>query len=98
MEITAKSRFFNKNEETEDKKMTEKAGEKDALTKVVKLMIPRDASNPQESDVSITVNGNTFLIQRGVQVDVPQYVAEVYYNSQEQLCTAHRYRSEAEQE
>ena len=47
----------------------------------VKLMIPRDPSNPQESDVTITVNGKNFLIKRGVQVEVPQYVAEVYYNS-----------------
>ena len=62
----------------------------------VKLMIPRDPSNPQESDVTITVNGKNFLIKRGVQVEVPQYVAEVYYNSEAQKEIAYARQRRAE--
>lgn len=61
----------------------------------VKLMIPRDPSNPQEGDVTITVNGTNFQIQRGVTVDVPQYVAEAYYNSEAQKEVAYARQREA---
>ena len=33
-------------------------------------------------DVTVVVNGNTFRIQRGVEVEVPYYVAEVLRNSE----------------
>lgn len=35
-------------------------------------------------DVVVIVNGNTFVIQRGVEVEVPRYVADVLRNSDEQ--------------
>lgn len=73
---------------------TEKA--KQDLHALVKLMIPRDPSNPQESDVTITVNGKNFQIKRGVQVEVPQYVAEVYYNSEAQKEIAYAKQRKAE--
>lgn len=73
---------------------TEKA--KQDLYAPVKLMIPRDPSNPQEGDVTITVNGTNFQIQRGAAVDVPRYVAEVYYNSEAQKEVAYAQQREAE--
>ncbi len=33
-------------------------------------------------DVTVVVNGTTFRIQRGVEVEVPYYVAEVLRNSE----------------
>lgn len=69
---------------------------KQDLHTLVKLMIPRDPSNPQESDMTITVNGKNFQIKRGVQVEVPQYVAEVYYNSEAQKEIAYAKQRKAE--
>lgn len=74
----------------------ETKGEKE-LGRGTKLLIPRDPSNPQEADVTITVNGKNFQIRRGVQVEVPQYVAEVYYNSEAQKEIAYAQQREAEQ-
>lgn len=42
--------------------------------KKVTIMLPYDAN---EGDVFVSVNARTWLIQRGVQVEVPKCVAEV---------------------
>jgi hypothetical protein len=43
--------------------------------KMVKIRIPRTKAD--EEDVFVSVNMETFLIKRGVEVEVPDYVAEV---------------------
>lgn len=43
--------------------------------KMVKIRIPRTRAD--EEDVFVSVNMETFLIKRGVEVEVPDYVAEV---------------------
>lgn len=89
------SRFFIRKKRMEEITMATAKAKPD-LYAPVKLMIPRDPSNPQESDVTITVNGKNFLIKRGVQVEVPQYVAEVYYNSEAQKEIAYARQRRAE--
>lgn len=42
--------------------------------KMVKIKIPRTSS--EEGDYYISINHRNWLIQRGVEVEVPDYVAE----------------------
>ena len=51
--------------------------------KMVKIRIPRTKAN--EEDVFVSVNMETFLIKRGVEVEVPDYVAEVLTHQEEML-------------
>lgn len=51
--------------------------------KMVKVKIPRMRAD--EEDVFVSVNMETFLIKRGVEVEVPDYVAEVLQHQEEML-------------
>ena len=52
---------------------------------MVKVRIPRTRAD--EEDVFVSVNMETFLIKRGVEVEVPDYVAEVLRHQEEMLET-----------
>ena len=52
---------------------------------MVKIRIPRTKSD--QEDVFVSVNMETFLIKRGVEVEVPDYVAEVLQHQEEMLET-----------
>lgn len=52
-------------------------------TKMVKVRIPR--TKKDEEDVFVSVNLNTYLIKRGVEVEVPDFVAEVLRHQEEML-------------
>ena len=62
----------------EAKKTTETA-EKTA-EKMVKIRLPRNRK--EEDDMFVSVNERTWLIKRGVEVEVPECVAEVIRNSE----------------
>lgn len=62
----------NRKMETENKK-----------PKMVKVKIPRVKKD--QEDVFVSVNMKTFLIKRGVEVEVPDYVAEVLQHQEEML-------------
>ena len=49
--------------------------------KMVKVRLFKDNQN-YTSDVFVSVNGENYLIKRGVTVDVPDYIAEVLESSQ----------------
>ena len=51
--------------------------------KMVKIKIPRTKAD--QEDVFVSVNMETFLIKRGVEVEVPDYVAEVLQHQEEAL-------------
>ena len=51
--------------------------------KMVKIKLFKDSKN-YTSDVFVAVNGRTYQIKRGVEVEVPEYVAEVLRNSEKQ--------------
>ena len=53
--------------------------------KMVKIRIPRTRAD--EEDVFVSVNMETYLIKRGVDVEVPDYVAEVLRNKENMLET-----------
>ncbi len=49
---------------------------------MVKVRIPMNRMGGDNSDVFVSVNGKNYLIQRGVDVEVPENVAEVLHNSE----------------
>lgn len=57
--------------------------------KMVKIHLFKDNKN-YNGDVFVAVNGRTFQIQRGVDVEVPECVAEVLRNSESQNAEAVR--------
>ena len=52
----------------------------------VKIKLP--LSRTEKDDVLVGVNGRTWLIKRGVEVEVPKCVAEVLQHSEEMLAQA----------
>ena len=61
--------------------------------KMVKIRIPR--TKKDEEDVFVSVNLNTYLIKRGVEVEVPDFVAEVLRHQEEMLETIMRFEQAA---
>lgn len=51
--------------------------------KMVKIRIPRTKAD--QEDVFVSVNLRTYLIKRGVEVEVPEAVAEVLRHQEEML-------------
>lgn len=49
--------------------------------KMVKVRLFKDNQN-YTADVFVSVNGENYLIKRGVTVEVPDYIAEVLESSQ----------------
>ena len=55
----------------------------EAKQKMVKIRIPRTKAD--QEDVFVSVNLRTWLIKRGVEVEVPECVAEVLRHQEEML-------------
>jgi hypothetical protein len=51
--------------------------------KTVKIRLPRDRR--EQEDVFVGINERTWLIKRGVEVEVPECVAEVLRHREEML-------------
>lgn len=51
--------------------------------KMVKVRIPRTKAD--QEDVFVSVNLRTYIIKRGVEVEVPDFVAEVLRHQEEML-------------
>ena len=51
--------------------------------KMVKIRIPRTKAD--QEDVFVSVNLNTYAIKRGVEVEVPDFVAEVLRHQEEMI-------------
>ena len=61
--------------------------------KMVKILLPRGRKN-EENFVIVSVNGRSWKIMRGVEVRVPDYVAEVLENGRMMAEAARRYVDE----
>ena len=61
--------------------------------KLVKFRIPRERDN--DSDVFVSVNERTWLIKRGVEVEVPVCVAEVLEHQEQMQEEAYNFDAEA---
>lgn len=64
--------------ETEQKETTQAPAEK-----LVKIRIPRTKAD--QEDVFVSVNNATYIVKRGVEVEVPDFVAEVLRHQEEML-------------
>lgn len=62
--------------------------------KMVKIRIPRERGN--DSDVYVSVNERSWLIKRGVEVEVPACCAEVLRNQEIALEKADAYNDSVE--
>lgn len=71
-------------------KKPKKAAEKE---KMVKVLLPLMENGDTEQYVA--VNGRSFLIRRGEEVEVPECVSEVLRLSEKQKREAYRYQQEA---
>lgn len=60
-----------------------------------KVTIKLPLSKHEKDDKWCAVNGKTFLIKRGVDVEVPDYVAEVLLHEEEMLRIGMDYETEA---
>lgn len=74
-----------KNEEVVVKATRSKKTEEEQaiLPKTYKIRIPRERDNNE--DVYVSVNDRTWVIKRGVEVEVPACVAEVLRHQEEML-------------
>lgn len=61
--------------------------------KLVKVRIPK--TKEQQDDVFVSVNNRTWQIMRGVEVEVPECVAEQLMHQQEMLEEAMAFEEEA---
>ena len=66
------------------------AKKQDMAERMVALTIPRGRKQ-EENFVIVSVNGRSWKIMKGVEVQVPDYVAEVLENAQMMADTARRY-------
>ena len=62
--------------------------------KMVKIRIPKERGN--DSDVYVSVNERSWLIKRGVEVEVPECCAEVLRNQEIALEKADAFNDEVE--
>lgn len=56
---------------------------KQAKEKMVKIRIPRTKAD--QEDVFVSVNMRTWIVKRGVEVEVPECVAEVLQHQEEMV-------------
>ena len=62
-------------------------------TKMVKIRLP--LTRTEKDDKYVAVNGKSFLIKRGENVEVPDYVAEVLEHEEEMLSIRMAFEEEA---
>ena len=65
--------------------MAETKKTEETKEKLVKIRIPRTKAD--QEDVPVWVNNRSWLIKRGVEVEVPECVAEVLRHQEEMLET-----------
>ena len=61
--------------------MAETKKTEETKEKLVKIRIPKFKAN--QEDVFVSVNERTWIVKRGVEVEVPECVAEVIRHSEE---------------
>ena len=66
------------------------AKKQDMTERMVSVTIPRGRKQ-EENFVIVSVNGRSFKIMKGVQVEVPDFVREVLVNSRMMADEARRY-------
>ena len=70
--------------------MSNKTETKTEAENKVRIRLFRD-NNEYKEDLFVAVNGHSFLIKRGVEVEVPDYIADVIKNAEAQQNRALEY-------
>lgn len=78
----------------ETKKAQEQAPEEVQGEKMVKVRLP--LTKELTDDVFVRVNTRTWLIKRGVEVEIPECAAEVLTHSEEQMLEALAYENKVQ--
>jgi len=78
----------------ETKKQAEEAATNDQGEKLVSIRLPLTREN--QKDVFVRVNTRTWLIKRGVTVQVPECVVEVLNNSESAILEAIEYQQKVQ--
>ena len=76
------------------KKQAEEAATNDQGEKLVSIRLPLTREN--QKDVFVRVNTRTWLIKRGVTVQVPECVVEVLNNSESAILEAIEYQQKVQ--
>ena len=63
--------------------------------KVKKVKIKLPLTRTEKNDVFVGLNGKTYLIKRGVEVEVPEGVAKILERKEKMLSIAMAYEEEA---
>lgn len=63
--------------------------------KMVKIKLP--LTRNEKDDVYVAVNGKSYQIKRGENVEVPDYVAEVLQHKEEMLAVALEFEAQAQE-
>lgn len=66
----------------------------EAKEKMVKIRLP--LTKYEQDDVFVRVNTRTWLIKRGVEVEVPECVVEVLNHAEEQMLESLEYQNKAQ--
>jgi hypothetical protein len=61
--------------------------------KMVKVKLP--LTRNEKEDVYVAVNGKSYLIKRGENVEVPDFVAEVLQHKEEMLAVSMEFEAQA---
>ena len=61
--------------------------------KMVKIILP--LTRKESEDVYVGLNGKTYLIKRGVEVEVPEGVVEILRHKEEMLAVAMEFEAQA---
>ena len=64
-------------------------------TTIKKVKIKLPLTRTEKDDKYVAVNGKSYLIKRGEEVEVPDYVAEVLQHEEKMLSIAMEYEAEA---
>ena len=81
-----------KTEEIVEEVVEEAVEQPQAAEKTVKIKIPRERDNKEDA-VFVSVNERTWLIKKGVEVEVPECVAKVLELREKALDEAYDYES-----
>lgn len=69
---------------------------KKVMEEMVKFKIPKGRSDIEKQDLFVGINGKSYLIKRGVEMELPESVVEVLKNAEAQNDFAVEYMEKVE--
>ena len=85
----------NENAKAEETKVEETKVEAPKVRKPKKVKIKLPLTRTEKDDVFVGLNGKTYLIKRGVEVEVPEGVAKILERKEKMLSIAMEFEAQA---